>query len=320
MSAFFSSRKFSAAALAASVLALAACGGGSSDDGLVGGPQLPGLTDQQALRVTAASLGGGPMALQIPATLLSEQLGGLIKAKLYQTTPAPLDISTLCTAAGGRLLMDVQDADNSRTFSDGDLVSLTFTNCALSGDGASLILNGALDLTVATTAGNEIVTRQRFTSRGLVSTVSGQAGTHGGSITVEDVFGLTDLINPARTAYTSDLVEVSFAGGRVDRLSALRWPLVYTAATTTTAPLHTATLIDTSGAVNIPVSTVRNVIFNAADGAILQADLAINPPRDAIRALTTGTNALEIRIDQGPDGFNDRILRITAPQLLNSWN
>lgn len=318
-------REWMQACVVCLTVVLAGCGGGGGGDGAGagggggGGGTLPSITDTQALRATAASMGGGPMSVLVPSTVTVSALNGLISAG-YKTVS--LDISDACTNTAGRMQLDARDNDASKSFTVGDLITLTFTNCAASSDGVSLVLNGGFDLTVSVgTIATDTVSTLRFTPRNLSASFNGVAAAYNGNVGIEYVFPGGNLNATPRQSYISDLIEIGFAGGqRTDRVSNARWTVVDTTTTTSVSPAHKVTLLENGGAIAVNVNTISPLVFRAADGALLAGQLSMLPPRDNMNALLTSTNAVEIRIDQDGDGLADRFLRIAAPQLLNGWN
>jgi hypothetical protein len=320
-------RRSRAALLAAAVAAaagLSACGGGS--DAVVLAPTDPAsFTDQIALRATAASTAGGPMTLLIPATTALDALSGVTSVGPFRTQT--LNISSACTNAGGQLQYSAQDADNSGTFTQGDLVSLTFTNCGQSGDGVSLILNGSIDMTVTVTRpGADVISTIGFSPRNLSATLNGVAGTYSGQLGIENRFVGGNLNSTPVIAYVSPGLEVGFAGGqRVDRISNVRWAYQESASAVSLSPAQTITLLSNGATTTFTASTIRQLVFRrsstpALDGVLIDGRIDYLTARDYMRSVTSADNQLQISIDFADNGNFDRILNISAPQLLNSWN
>ncbi|MGL4573477.1 MAG: hypothetical protein ACRCV9_01670 [Burkholderiaceae bacterium] len=309
---------------AAATSLLAACGGGvdvSVGGTIPDGPSAGSVTDAQAFKVTSASIASGPMSLLVPANVMLSAMEGLRSVNGYKTTT--LDISAACTAAGGSLLFSVTDADNSATFTSGDLVSMAFTNCGASNDGVSLILNGALDLTVSTVVrATDTVVSMRFTPRNLSATVRGVAATFNGSITIEYVIRNSDGA-VLSTAYVTNLLEITFAGGqRTDRVSDVRWGYVddVAAGVVRLSPNQNVTLFENGFTTAFSVTTVTPFAFRNSDGLLAAGQLTVLHPADTVRVLVTGLNRLEIAIDYNSGGRFDHFLNIAALDLLNGWN
>ncbi|HET7772273.1 MAG TPA: hypothetical protein VFK82_00445 [Burkholderiaceae bacterium] len=311
-----------AAALAAAA-SLTACGGGS--DAVVLAPTDPAsFTDQIALRATAASTAGGPMTLLIPATTALDALSGVTSVGPFRTQT--LNISSACTNTGGQLQYSAQDADNSGTFTQGDLVSLTFTNCGQSGDGVSLVLNGSIDMTVTVTRpGADVVSTIGFSPRNLSASLNGVAGTYAGQLGIENRFVGGNLNSTPVIAYVSPGLEVGFTGGRVDRISNVRWAYQESASAVSLSPAQTITLVSNGVTTTFSASTIRQLVFRrsstpALDGVLIDGRIDYLTARDYMRSATVADNQLQISIDFADNGNFDRILNISAPQLLNSWN
>jgi hypothetical protein len=316
-------RKVKLLIAAASAAVLTACGGGI--DVSIGGPIDPGpgpssVTDSQAFKVTSASIAGGPMSLLIPANIMLSAMDGLRSVNGYKTTS--LNISAACTAAGGSLILSVTDSDNSLTFTQGDLVSLSFTNCGASNDGVSLTLNGALDLTVvASPRGVNTAVTMTFVPRNLSATVRGVAATFNGSISIETVLSPKGAV--VSSAYVTNLLEITFAGGqRTDRISNARWGYVDDAAAGVVrlSPNQNVTLFQNGTATAFSVATIVPLAFRNSDGLLAGGQLSILHPSDTLRVTVTGLGQLEIAIDYNSGGLYDRFLNINALDLLNGWN
>jgi hypothetical protein len=319
------SRKCKLLFATASTAFLAACGGGV--DVAVGGsfgpdpnPGPASVTDSQAFKVSSASIAGGPMSILIPSNVLLAAMDGLRSVNGYQT--GTLDISAACTAPGGRLTLSVIDADNTRTFTQGDVVSLSFVNCSASNDGVSLILNGTLETTtaVAFSGGNAIVT-QTFTPRNLAATVRGVTATFNGSLSIETVLSPTDQI--ISQAYVTNLLEVTFSGGRTDRVSNARWGYVddVAAGVVRLSPNQNVTLFEPSGITTaFSVRTVAPLTFRNSDGLLTSGQLSVLHPSDTLQVTVTSVGQLQIAIDYNSGGLYDRFLNINALDLLNGWN
>jgi hypothetical protein len=311
--------------VAATTALLAACGGGvdvSVGGSFQDGPTAGSVTDAQAFKVASASIASGPMSLLIPANVMLGAMEGLRSVNAYQT--GTLDISAACTAAGGSLLLSVTDSDNSRTFTSGDLVTLTFANCGASNDGVSLTLNGALDTTIfVDNSGPDTVVTQTFTPRNLSATVRGVAATFNGSISIQTVFPGRNLNATPTQFYVTNLLEITFSGGqRTDRISDVRWGYVddVAAGVVRLSPNQNVTLFENGIATSFSVSTVVPFAFRNSDGLLAAGQLSILHPRDTLRVLVTGLNRLEIAIDYNSGGLYDRFLNIVALDLLNGWN
>jgi hypothetical protein len=315
-------RTFKLLIASAGAAVLTACGGGV--DVSVGGSYNPGpgpasVTDAQAFKVTSASIAGGPMTLLIPANVLLGAMEGLRSVNAYQTST--LDISAACTAAGGRLTLSVIDADNTRTFTSGDTVTLNFVNCAASNDGVSLILNGALDSTVAVGAsGANTVVTQTFTPRNLAATARGVTATFNGVIAIETVLSPTGQV--VSQAYVTNLLEVTFSSSRTDRISNVRWGYVddVAAGVVRLSPNQNVTLFENGVATGFSVATTVPLAFRNSDGLLAAGELSILHPSDTLRARVSSMGALEIAIDFNSGGLYDRFLNINALDLLNGWN
>jgi hypothetical protein len=309
--------------VAATTALLAACGGGvdvSVGGSFQDGPTAGSVTDAQAFKVASASIASGPMSLLIPANILNSALGELIRLKQYRSIT--LDISTACTNVGGQMFLSISDADNNGTFNDGDLVSIAFTNCAATYDGVSLILNGAVDLTVSTVArATDKVVLLTFTPRNLSANVRGVTATFNGSLSFEYVIRNVDEA-VLSIAYVTNLLEINFAGGRTDRISDVRWGYVddVAAGVVRLSPNQNVTLFENGIATSFSVSTVVPFAFRNSDGLLAAGQLSILHPRDTLRVLVTGLNRLEIAIDYNSGGLYDRFLNIVALDLLNGWN
>ena len=302
---------------------LAACGGGS--DTVVLAPDPASFPDAIALRATAASTAGGPMTLLIPGTTALDALAGVTSVGPFRTQT--LNISAACTNTGGQLQYSAQDADNSGSFTQGDLVTLTFTNCGQSADGVSLVLNGALDMTVAVTRpGADVVSTIGFSPRNLSALINGVAGSYAGQLGIENRFVGGNLNSNPVIAYVSPGLEVGFAGGRrVDRISNVRWAYQESASAVSLSPAQTITLQSNGATTTFSASTIRQLVFRrsntpALDGVLIDGRIDYLTARDYMRSVTSADNQLQISIDFADNGTFDRILNISAPQLLNSWN
>jgi hypothetical protein len=311
------------ALLAALAATLTACGGGS--DTVVLAPTDPAsFSDQIALRATAASTAGGPMTMLIPGTTALDALAGVTSVGPFRTQN--LNISSACTNTGGQLQYSAQDADNSGTFTQGDLVSLTFTNCGQSADGVSLILNGSIDMTVAVTRpGADVISTIGFSPRNLSALINGVAGTYAGQLGIENRFVGGNLNSTPVIAYVSPGLEVGFTGGRVDRISNVRWAYQESASAVSLSPAQTITLQSNGATTTFSASTIRQLVFRrsstpALDGVLIDGRIDYLTARDYMRSVTSADNQLQISIDFADNGTFDRILNISAPQLLNSWN
>jgi hypothetical protein len=308
-----------AAVCAAALTVLAACGGGGSD------PSQPGpgsVTDAQAFRVTSASIAGGPMSLLVPADVLLSAISGLTDPAVNGYATGQLDISSACTAAGGTMIMTINDLnDNGRgQVSDGDIVSLDFANCAVSSDGVSQILTGGIDMTSRSTVrSTDTVNVLTFTPRTLSATVRGVAATYNGSLGIETVFANSNS-QVLSSAYITNLLEINFAGGRTDRITNARWGYGADASSVRLSPNQTVTLIDNNVATTFSVATTVPWAFRNSDSVLTAGELSILHPSDVLRSRVSSAGNLEIAIDYNSGGLFDRFLNINALDLLNGWN
>jgi hypothetical protein len=312
-------------ALAASAVLLAACGGGV--DVTIGGggtiidPGPANVTDSQAFKVTSASIAGGPMTLLVPANTLLSAMDGLRSVNAYKS--GTLDISAACTNTGGQMFISVSDADNNGRFTSGDLVSLAFTNCGASYDGVSLLLNGAVDLTVsANVRTTDTAVLMTFVPRNLSATARGVTAVFNGSIGIETVIRNSDGA-ALSSAYVTNLLEVTFVGtSRTDRISNARWGYVddVAAGSVRLSPNQNVTLFQNGVATGFSVATTAPLTFRNSDNLLVAGELSILHPTDTLRTRVTGVNQLEIAIDYNSGGLFDRFLNIAALDLLNGWN
>jgi hypothetical protein len=300
---------------------LSGCGGGLEVVvGPGGGYVRPNITDKMAVRLTAASIGGGPTSMLVPASSMLTALNKIRSDGGYRTRS--VDVSSYCSNPSGSMQMQITDTDASGSFTQGDIVSVTFTNCSV-GSGASVLrMNGALDLTVnVSTVAGDTVSSLNFTSRGLAAILSGTTASYSGSLAIEYTYPGGVLTATPRIAYVSAGLEIAFAGStRIDRISNARWGYASDTTYAWLSPKQTVTLTEFGVASRFDVDTLAPLQVNLANGNYLSGRVEAVGLGDYQRIRLVGTNLIEIALDGGDDGYWDRFLNTDAPSLLLYWN
>jgi hypothetical protein len=304
--------------------ALTACGGGGGDSYDPSQPGPGSVTDAQAFKVSSASIAGGPMSMLVPTSIMINLINAIqFSQPSAYTTFQGVDVSSYCTAPGGRMILDALDADNSLSFTNGDAVTLSFTNCAASADGTSLLLNGTLVATQSTVLrGADTVILRTYTPNSLSATVRGIPATYNGALSIEEV-RLNGNPNTYTLAYVTNMLEINFAGGqRTDRISNVRWGFLddIAAGVIRLSPNQNVTLFENGVTTAFSVATVTPITLRNSDNLLTAGQLSVLHPADTLRVLVTGVNQLEIAIDYNSGGLFDRFLNIAALDLLNGWN
>lgn len=313
----------------ASAVLITACGGSVDvvyDNSPGPGPGAQHVTDALAQRASATSLTGGPISLYAPAGALLDAVSTLLDPNNNLYTTQTLDLSPVCNAPGGSLIMQTVDAGNDQRFTPGDSASMSFSNCRLSADGLNITLNGSLSMSVQTsTRGIDTAVTYYFSPQNLTGMLGATAASYSGLAGIEYVFPGGNPNALPNIAYVSDRIALTFAGTRSDIVTQMRWPVIIGGTTstplTTLYPSHILTLNEFGYTDVFNTSTLSPVQYQGgAVKAFTTGQLRHDHALDRVTTTVTATNQMQSDIDFYADGTTERIITDTVSGLINSFH